>query len=198
MRNNPIGGMGLTGEHPGRGQSGQKLARTSWWAATSERLLDLYDGQRRAVAVEFVQEQSIANKKRLEATDPAVGGADLDGLRAMAADPARARAFLLADLDDRQPAPRPASRRGGRTGARRSRIGAGRPMKLAVPDLISNSYFPAVAAVELGFFKHEGLDVSLELIFPVDNLRGACVTARSISSAARRIRRWPRFRSGRA
>ncbi len=41
-------------------------------------------------------------------------------------------------------------------------------MKLAVPDLISNSYFPAVAAVELGFFAREGLDVSLELIFPVD------------------------------
>src|SRR2546428_7139485 len=41
-------------------------------------------------------------------------------------------------------------------------------MKIAVPDLISNSYFPAAAAVELGFFKQEGLDVSLELIFPVD------------------------------
>src|SRR5438552_7951092 len=41
-------------------------------------------------------------------------------------------------------------------------------MKLAVPDLISNSYFPAVAAVELGFFKEEGLDVALELVFPVD------------------------------
>ncbi len=41
-------------------------------------------------------------------------------------------------------------------------------MKLAVPDLISNSYFPAVAAVELGLFAREGLDVSLELIFPVD------------------------------
>src|SRR5262249_13232410 len=41
-------------------------------------------------------------------------------------------------------------------------------LKLAVPDLISNSYFPAAAAVELGFFKQEGLDVSLELIFPVD------------------------------
>ena len=41
-------------------------------------------------------------------------------------------------------------------------------MKLAVPDLISNSYFPAAAAVELGFFEREGLDVELELIFPVD------------------------------
>jgi NitT/TauT family transport system substrate-binding protein len=41
-------------------------------------------------------------------------------------------------------------------------------MKLAVPDMISNSYFPAEAAVELGHFREEGLDVSLEMIFPVD------------------------------
>jgi NitT/TauT family transport system substrate-binding protein len=41
-------------------------------------------------------------------------------------------------------------------------------MKLAVPDLVSNSYFPAAAAVELGFFAAEGLDMSLELVFPVD------------------------------
>jgi NitT/TauT family transport system substrate-binding protein len=46
-------------------------------------------------------------------------------------------------------------------------------MKLAVPDLISNSYFPAAAAVELGFFKKEGLDVELELIFPVDKCYAA-------------------------
>jgi NitT/TauT family transport system substrate-binding protein len=41
-------------------------------------------------------------------------------------------------------------------------------MKIAVPDLISNSYFPAIAAVELGFFEAEGLDMTLEHIFPVD------------------------------
>ena len=41
-------------------------------------------------------------------------------------------------------------------------------MKIAIPDLISNSYFPAIAAVDLGFFKEEGLDMELELIFPVD------------------------------
>jgi NitT/TauT family transport system substrate-binding protein len=41
-------------------------------------------------------------------------------------------------------------------------------MKLAVPDLISPSYFPAIAAVQLGFFEREGLDVELELLFPVD------------------------------
>ncbi len=46
-------------------------------------------------------------------------------------------------------------------------------MKLAVPDMISNSYFPAIAAIELGFFKQEGLDVSLELIFPVDKAYAA-------------------------
>src|SRR5438105_7440250 len=40
-------------------------------------------------------------------------------------------------------------------------------MRIAVPDLISDSYFPAVAAVELGFFKAEGLDADLELLFPV-------------------------------
>ncbi len=46
-------------------------------------------------------------------------------------------------------------------------------MKLAVPDIISNSYFPAAAAIELGFFRAEGLDVSLELIFPVDKAYAA-------------------------
>lgn len=46
-------------------------------------------------------------------------------------------------------------------------------MKIAVPDLISNSYFPAPAAVELGFFEKEGLDMSYELIFPVDDANKA-------------------------
>ena len=38
--------------------------------------------------------------------------------------------------------------------------------RVAVPDLVSNSYFPAIAAIELGFFKQEGLDAVHELIFP--------------------------------
>ena len=46
-------------------------------------------------------------------------------------------------------------------------------MKLAIPDLISPSYFPAVAAIDLGCFEDEGLDVELEMIFPVDK----CATA---------------------
>ena len=40
-------------------------------------------------------------------------------------------------------------------------------MRIAVPDLVSNSYFPAVAAVELGFFKAQGLDMELEMVFPI-------------------------------
>ena len=39
--------------------------------------------------------------------------------------------------------------------------------KVALPDLVSNSYFPAIAAVELGYFKEEGIDAEIELIFPV-------------------------------
>ena len=40
-------------------------------------------------------------------------------------------------------------------------------IRVAVPDLVSNSYFPAIAAVELGFFRSEGLDASIDLLFPV-------------------------------
>lgn len=39
--------------------------------------------------------------------------------------------------------------------------------KIAVPDLISNSYFPAIAATELGKFREQGLDAEIQLIFPV-------------------------------
>ena len=46
-------------------------------------------------------------------------------------------------------------------------------MKVVIPDLVSNSYFPALAAVEMGFFKQEGLDAELELIYPV----GKCYEA---------------------
>jgi len=40
-------------------------------------------------------------------------------------------------------------------------------LRIAVPDLVSNSYFPIIAAVELGFFKQEGFDASVDLLFPV-------------------------------
>jgi ABC-type nitrate/sulfonate/bicarbonate transport system substrate-binding protein len=41
-----------------------------------------------------------------------------------------------------------------------------KPAKIAVPDFVSNSYFPAIAAIELGCFASHGLDAKHELIFP--------------------------------
>lgn len=46
-------------------------------------------------------------------------------------------------------------------------------LRIAVPDLISNSYFPAVAAVELGKLDEQGFDASIELIFPVNKAYAA-------------------------
>jgi 3-(3-hydroxy-phenyl)propionate hydroxylase len=92
--NNPIGGMGLNGGIQDAANLSDKLAQVARGEAPDE-LLDLYSCQRRAVAVEFVQEQSIANKKRLEARDPEARRRNLGELREIAADPARARQFLL-------------------------------------------------------------------------------------------------------
>ena len=39
-------------------------------------------------------------------------------------------------------------------------------MRLAVPDLVSNSYFPAVAAVEGGYLRAEGIAATCEMRFP--------------------------------
>jgi 3-(3-hydroxy-phenyl)propionate hydroxylase len=91
--NNPIGGMGLNGGIQDGVNLCEKLAAVLDGAP--DRLLDLYDIQRRTVAIEFVQEQSIANKNRLEARDPDLRRRNLDELRAIAADPERARQFLL-------------------------------------------------------------------------------------------------------
>ena len=92
--NNPIGGMGLNGGIQDAANLAAKLLSVLLDGAP-DALLDLYSLQRRAVAVEFVQEQTIANKKRLEAKDAETRRRNLDELRAIAADPARARQFLL-------------------------------------------------------------------------------------------------------
>lgn len=41
------------------------------------------------------------------------------------------------------------------------------PLRVAIPDMVSPSYFPAIAAVELGFFEKEGLEAAIKLVFPV-------------------------------
>jgi NitT/TauT family transport system substrate-binding protein len=40
-------------------------------------------------------------------------------------------------------------------------------LRLSIPDMISPSYFPMIAAVELGFFRDEGLEATLDLVYPV-------------------------------
>jgi 3-(3-hydroxy-phenyl)propionate hydroxylase len=60
-----------------------------------QELFDRYTRRRRTLNVEFVQEQTIANKKRLEERDPAARRARFDELRAIAEDPAKHREFLL-------------------------------------------------------------------------------------------------------
>ncbi|MBF8299858.1 MAG: FAD-binding monooxygenase [Acidobacteria bacterium] len=92
--NNPIGGMGLNGGLQDAANLSNTLAAILLEGA-SDRQLDLYDRQRRTVAVEFVQHQSIENKRRLEARDPAGRARHLADLRDTAADPVRARQFLL-------------------------------------------------------------------------------------------------------
>ena len=92
--NNPIGGMGLNGGIQDAANLAEKLA-TVLLDKAPDALLDLYSLQRRTVATEYVQEQSIANKKRLEARDPETRRRNLNELREMAADRARARQFLL-------------------------------------------------------------------------------------------------------
>ena len=92
--NNPIGGMGLNGGIQDAVNAGAKLVEI-WHGRGGEELLELYDMQRRTITTEFVQQQSIQNKKRLEARDPEVRAENFRELRAMAADPARAKAFLM-------------------------------------------------------------------------------------------------------
>ncbi len=73
-------------------------------------------------------------------------------------------------------------------------------MRLVVPDLISNSYFPVIAAADLGFFGRAGLDVEVELLFPVsaayEALRDGKVDFVG-GSAHSALAAFPRFRGAR-
>ena len=92
--NNPIGGMGLNGGIQDAVNLAEKLSKV-WHGEAEDRLLDLYDLQRRTITTEFVQSQSIQNKKRLEAADEQARQCSFQELRDTAADPARAKAFLM-------------------------------------------------------------------------------------------------------
>ncbi|MCG8548462.1 MAG: FAD-dependent monooxygenase [Alphaproteobacteria bacterium] len=92
--NNSIGGMGLNGGIHDAMNATEKLVRV-WRDEADDGLLDVYDVQRRTTTHEFTQAQTIANKKRLEAKDPETRAKNLQALRDTAADPERAKAFLM-------------------------------------------------------------------------------------------------------
>jgi 3-(3-hydroxy-phenyl)propionate hydroxylase len=60
-----------------------------------EAILDEYERRRRPLNIEYVQEQTVANKKRLEERDPAQRAKRFAELRETASDPKRHKAFLM-------------------------------------------------------------------------------------------------------
>jgi len=86
--NNPIGGLGLnSGIH-----EAWHLARLM---STPDANLDGYEAVRRPLNIEYVQAQTIANKRRLEERDPAGRAKRFEELRRMADNPAKHKAFLM-------------------------------------------------------------------------------------------------------
>jgi 3-(3-hydroxy-phenyl)propionate hydroxylase len=92
--NNPLGGLGLNfGIHDAielTGLIGRVLRREA-----PVDTLDLYDRHRRPLNIEFVQQQTIANKKRMEEKNPAARAKNFEQLAATASDPAAHRAYVL-------------------------------------------------------------------------------------------------------
>jgi 3-(3-hydroxy-phenyl)propionate hydroxylase len=92
--NNPLGAFGLNGGLHDAVLLGEYLGKVCRGEA-HESLLDLYVRKRRTANVEFVQSQSIGNKKMLEEADPAKRAAIFDNLRRIAADREATRDFLV-------------------------------------------------------------------------------------------------------
>jgi 3-(3-hydroxy-phenyl)propionate hydroxylase len=92
--NNSVGGLGLNGGIHDAMELVDTLHRVITKRA-DESLLDRYTRRRRTLNIEFVQEQTINNKKRLEERDPKARQTRFDELRAIAEDPAKHKEFLL-------------------------------------------------------------------------------------------------------
>jgi 3-(3-hydroxy-phenyl)propionate hydroxylase len=92
--NSPIGGMGMnSGIHDAFNLADKLIAISRGEAG--EDVLDRYERQRRHIAIQHTQAQTIRNKRLLAEKDPAVRRKNQDDLRRTAADPALARDFLL-------------------------------------------------------------------------------------------------------
>ena len=92
--NNPLGGMGMNGGIHDSIVLAEKLVAILREAAGDD-LLDIYDHQRRTVASDFIQKQTIENKKRMESLDPDAQRKRQADFMRTAADPDLAHAFLL-------------------------------------------------------------------------------------------------------
>jgi 3-(3-hydroxy-phenyl)propionate hydroxylase len=92
--NNPLGGLGLNFGIHDAVELSALLGRVLRQEAPPG-ILDQYDQLRRPLNIEYVQQQTIANKKRLEEKDPAVRAKNNEALRMTAADPVAHRAYLL-------------------------------------------------------------------------------------------------------
>jgi 3-(3-hydroxy-phenyl)propionate hydroxylase len=91
--NNPIGGMGMNGGVHDAVNLADKLADI-WFGRADERVLDRYTRQRRTAQTDYVQTQTIENKRKLEEKDPVIRRAHLDELRRTSEDPVRHKRFL--------------------------------------------------------------------------------------------------------
>jgi len=92
--NSPIGAMGMNSGIHDAFNLAEKLTKILHREA-GEDVLDRYERQRRHVALQHTQAQTIRNKRLLAEKDPAVRKRNHDELRRTAEDPKLARAFLL-------------------------------------------------------------------------------------------------------
>jgi 3-(3-hydroxy-phenyl)propionate hydroxylase len=65
-----------------------------WFGRAEEKVLDRYTRQRRKAQVDYVQAQTIQNKKALEEKDPAIRWQHLDELRRTSEDVTQHKKFL--------------------------------------------------------------------------------------------------------
>jgi 3-(3-hydroxy-phenyl)propionate hydroxylase len=91
--NNPIGGMGMNGGIHDAVNLADKLAEV-WFGRAEASVLDRYTRQRRTAQIDYVQAQTIENKRKLEEKDPAVRRKHLDDLRRTSEDVALHKKFL--------------------------------------------------------------------------------------------------------
>ena len=92
--NSPIGAMGMNSGIHDAFNLAEKLVSILRGEADAD-ILDRYERQRRHVALQHTQAQTMRNKRLLTEKDPAVRRKNHDELRRTAEDPKLARAFLL-------------------------------------------------------------------------------------------------------